>query len=183
MAKTFAKWREETPKDFCFSAKLPRSVTHFGKLQKNFDEIEEFFVRVGELGEKFFGTLVQLPPSLQYNEEIFGTFIETMRKKYSGKIFLEPRHPSWKECDFSVFNVLPVVSDPSFVELEPGDPAYFRLHGSPKLYHSSYQENFLQELATKLKFYKEAVVVFNNTASGAAIQNALQLMEIVRETQ
>jgi len=183
MAKTFAKWRDETPKHFRFSAKVPRSVTHFGKLQKNFEDLEEFFKRVGELGEKFYGALAQLPPSLAFDANVFETFLKEVRLHYKGKLFIEPRHKSWEGADFKHYGVLPVRSDPLFVDVKPLEPAYFRLHGSPKLYYSGYEENFLQDLALQLKQYKEAVVVFNNTASGAAIQNALRLMELTGETQ
>jgi uncharacterized protein YecE (DUF72 family) len=183
LAKTFAKWYDETPKRFRFSAKLPRSVTHFGKLRKNFEDLAKFFERVGELREKFYGALAQLPPSLRFEEKVFEDFVKEVRRHYKGALFIEPRHESWEKVDFQNFDVLPVRSDPPFAHIEPLDPAYFRLHGSPKLYYSSYEENFLQELAKKLKNYRESAVIFNNTAGGAAIDNALRLLELTGETQ
>jgi uncharacterized protein YecE (DUF72 family) len=58
--------------------------------------------------------------------------------------------------------------------------AYFRLHGSPEMYRSSYPEAFLTQLATRLQRVSETACVwciFDNTALGAAIPNAIRVLE------
>jgi uncharacterized protein YecE (DUF72 family) len=56
--------------------------------------------------------------------------------------------------------------------------AYFRLHGSPRTYWSRYDEHAIAALAatiTRSTAAEEIWCVFDNTASGAAIDNAWEL--------
>lgn len=99
----------------------------------------------------------------------------------------EPRHKSWFEDDasetLSGFGVARVAADPACVPSADrpgaaGAVVYFRLHGSPRRYYSAYGENFLLGLATKLTELAVTArtwCVFDNTASGAATRNALEL--------
>ncbi len=66
---------------------------------------------------------------------------------------------------------------------EPGgapDPVYYRLHGSPRIYYSAYDEGYLDALAARLRAHaaagRRAWCIFDNTASGAAAANALELL-------
>jgi uncharacterized protein YecE (DUF72 family) len=59
---------------------------------------------------------------------------------------------------------------------------YVRLHGSPRIYWSRYDERYVARLADTVRSIPsadEAWCVFDNTASGAAIENAWQLHEHV----
>ena len=60
---------------------------------------------------------------------------------------------------------------------------YVRLHGSPRMYYSSYSKATLQALALKLRESAdgsaEVWCVFDNTASGAAVANALELQALL----
>jgi uncharacterized protein YecE (DUF72 family) len=56
--------------------------------------------------------------------------------------------------------------------------AYFRLHGSPRRYYSTYEDDFLAKLAAKLgdlTSRRRAWCIFDNTASEHAVENALEL--------
>jgi uncharacterized protein YecE (DUF72 family) len=57
---------------------------------------------------------------------------------------------------------------------------YYRLHGSPRMYYSSYERAYLVNLAAHLDAARrqaDAVwCIFDNTASGAAAANALELL-------
>ena len=58
--------------------------------------------------------------------------------------------------------------------------AYFRLHGSPRTYWSKYDAHYMAALAVTLRGITTAAevwCVFDNTASGAAIENAWELRE------
>jgi uncharacterized protein YecE (DUF72 family) len=58
--------------------------------------------------------------------------------------------------------------------------AYFRLHGSPRTYWSRYDEHYIATLADTVRSIPDAEevwCVFDNTASGAAIENACELRE------
>jgi uncharacterized protein YecE (DUF72 family) len=60
--------------------------------------------------------------------------------------------------------------------------AYFRLHGSPRTYWSRYDENAIAEVAAtvgRITTAEQVWCVFDNTASGAAIENAWELRQRV----
>lgn len=61
---------------------------------------------------------------------------------------------------------------------------YWRLHDEPRIYHSEYPDEYLQRLAEHLRYSLAAGVptwcIFDNTASGAAIANALALERHLR---
>ena len=55
---------------------------------------------------------------------------------------------------------------------------YYRLHGSPRTYWSRYDATFIDALTTSLRSVPAAVdawCIFDNTASGAAMENAEEL--------
>ncbi len=186
---TLQKWADTTPADFRFSVKLHRNFTHFHKL-KSTQELKEFIEAVSHLGNKLFSILVQLPPSLQFDKNIAASFLTLLRDFFHGYIAIEPRHASWQEAEdlLKKLQIARVAANPVRYgnDCKPGgyeDFLYYRLHGSPKIYYSEYSKDFLQDLAVSLLAHpaKEKVVIFDNTASGAAIKNALELMEMVRE--
>ena len=79
-----------------------------------------------------------------------------------------------------------VIADPvpkgcdDFKRLDSGI-AYFRLHGSPRMYFSPYTTKSLSELAVRIGDIAARNVpvwcIFDNTGSGAAAANALTLQE------
>lgn len=65
-----------------------------------------------------------------------------------------------------------------------GPVIYYRFHGVPSLYNSSYKEDELQQFADdifEVPQLKEVNCFFNNTASSAAIENALLLQNYCRK--
>ena len=56
-----------------------------------------------------------------------------------------------------------------------GKPRYVRLHGKPKVYYSSYSEAEIRGFADILG--EKSWCIFDNTASSAAIKNALLLVD------
>ena len=56
--------------------------------------------------------------------------------------------------------------------------AYYRFHGVPRLYYSSYENSELKRIVGELKknrSLKEVYIYFNNTADMAALENAKSL--------
>jgi uncharacterized protein YecE (DUF72 family) len=78
-------------------------------------------------------------------------------------------------------HVARVAADPAKVPAaaEPGGwpgLVYHRLHGSPRMYYSPYEDAALDALAASLtSAAADAWCVFDNTASGAAAADALRL--------
>ena len=128
--------------------------------------------------------MFQLPPSLEFEPAAVTDFLKLLRQNFAGDVVWEPRHKSWFEDDatelLSSFRLARVAADPACVPkaADPGaasDVVYFRLHGSPRRYYSTYESDFLETLAIRLA--KSAVAaktwcVFDNTALGAATRNA-----------
>jgi uncharacterized protein YecE (DUF72 family) len=64
-----------------------------------------------------------------------------------------------------------------------GGVVYLRLHGSPRKYWSKYDDGFIGALATRLRAVPpstNAWCIFDNTASGAALENAWELNALMR---
>ncbi|MEO7726399.1 MAG: DUF72 domain-containing protein, partial [Burkholderiales bacterium] len=63
------------------------------------------------------------------------------------------------------------------------DVVYFRLHGSPRMYHSSYTASYLKRLGAKMKKIaasgRSVWCIFDNTAYGVATGNAFELLELL----
>lgn len=186
---TYAKWRDSTPPDFRFAVKLPRAITHERCLADVGEPLTAFFDQIQGLREKRGPVLVQLPPSLQFDVGTVGRFFELARSLDRGAIVCEPRHATWftpaADSLLKAFSVGRVAADPPPVPpaSDPGawsDIAYFRLHGSPRKYWSRYSQEFLLALMVSIGHVgsaEEVWCVFDNTASGAAAANALELSE------
>lgn len=61
-------WSKKTPKDFKFTAKFPKVITHEKRLKEVDEELVLFFEAIGGLSDKILALLIQLPPSLQIKE-------------------------------------------------------------------------------------------------------------------
>ena len=141
------------------------------------------------LGSRAGCLLVQLPPSLAFEARVARAFFTVLRRRFARGIALEPRHASWfvSRADdlLEEFEIARVAADPPAAEAgEPGGwrgLAYFRLHGSPRVYYSSYEDDFLDSLADKLRDLRRRRIptwcIFDNTTLGAATGNALSLIE------
>jgi len=194
-AGTYARWVEQTPEDFRFAVKLPRTITHAARLVGAEGLIAAFAAEAGALGEKLGPLLVQLPPSLSFEADVAARFFEGLRGLWPGPaIVCEPRHASWftAEADglLAKAQVGRVAADPA-LSPEAARPggweglAYWRLHGAPQMYRSPYDEAQLAALAEALSARAaagvEAWCVFDNTTSGAAAANALRLAALLSE--
>jgi uncharacterized protein YecE (DUF72 family) len=134
---------------------------------------------------------MQLPPSLSFDATVVTSFLDLVRTAYHGPVVCEPRHPTWFSAPVASlldrYRISRVAADPPPVSaaIDPaGWPrvAYFRLHGSPRKYWSRYEEDYIAALATTARSIpgaEEVWCVFDNTASGAAIENAWELCERV----
>ncbi|WP_193315518.1 DUF72 domain-containing protein [Janthinobacterium aquaticum] len=186
---TYARWADSVPDDFRFSVKLPRQITHELRLTQCDAELARFAGEVGHLGDKLGCVLVQLPPSLRFDAAVAQEFLTRLRQQFGVMLALEARHASWFGEDATALlrerHVTRVRADP------PAGPpgaheattelAYIRLHGSPKIYYSSYTDAFLEELAASLhqKNAAGSWCIFDNTASGAALFNTLALQQLM----
>jgi uncharacterized protein YecE (DUF72 family) len=182
---TYTRWARETPDGFRFSVKMPRAITHEARLNGVGGALAEFFGQCGALGDKLGCVLIQLPPSFVFTQT---EFFDRLRELYHGPAALEPRHPSWftpeVETLLEHYRIARVAADPPLGSFAPGGWRgfeYWRLHGSPKTYYSSYGDDFLCALDKRLG--NDAWVIFDNTALGHATRNALSLRDRMRDRQ
>jgi uncharacterized protein YecE (DUF72 family) len=168
---------------------VPRSITHESRLASCEALLDEFQIDTAQLGSKLGPILVQLPPSLAFDHGTVTEFLRLLRARFAGPIALEPRHASWfapeaRELLLSQ-GIHRVAADPEPVSgVGAGNPdadrslVYFRLHGSPRIYHSAYDKTQLIAVQRSIVSARatSAWCIFDNTASGAAIGDALSLL-------
>lgn len=188
-AKNLKKFYDQTGDGFQFSLKAPRVITHFKKLKDCDNLFKDLYEAAGKgLKEKLGPILFQFPPSFAFNEERLQTLKTKLHPDF--KNVVEFRNASWftNEVAKSLAETGIIMSGLSHPILksnqqiiENNSTLYYRFHGLEKLFYSAYSEDDLKKfygnvLQTKAE---EVFVYFNNTASQAAIQNALYLKKIV----
>lgn len=191
-AATWQRWRDSVPDGFRFSVKVPRAISHERKLIDCDELVAAFLEQVHALGDKLAILLLQLPPKLAFEEPAAMAFLTMLRGRTGTTLVCEPRHASWFEPQAGALlrslGVTRVAADPA---KHPGADvpggwrglSYFRLHGWPVMYRSSYQDR-IGELAATLEAEAAAGrpswCIFDNTASSAAIGDALSLRSRIR---
>jgi len=192
-------WVKKTPKNFIFSAKVPKTITHEHKL--NIDEcLDELHYFLGVMeplikSEKLWAFLIQLPPSFN-REEHFG-YLKEFIEHWPGDpnregyyLTIEFRDKSWMEED--VFKYLRDNALTYCAVIEPLLPprmdvtnpefAYIRFHGYGKKIWFDYffKEEEIKKWAVQIKnVIQEADrvgIYFNNHFSGYAAKNSLMMM-------
>lgn len=190
--QTYARWADSAPKGFRFCVKMPKQISHELRLINCEQPLEAFIRQCTELGEHLGCLLLQLPPSLAFDEMVAEGFFKVLRAHYRGPVIVEPRHESWADVTpmLMAYQISQAAVDPSrmITDSSPGGARkvqYWRLHGSPRIYHSAYELRYLETLARQLQIANaEGTTVwciFDNTASGAALRNAFDLMTLLSE--
>ncbi|MEO6580624.1 MAG: DUF72 domain-containing protein [Sphingomicrobium sp.] len=185
---TWQRWAASTPARFRFSVKVPKTITHQAKLVEVEKLLDQFAEDVVGLGPKLRVVLVQLPPSFAFDASLFEQFIRSLSARIEVPIACEPRHTSWFEPGadkvLDRLGVARVAADPALSETaaKPGSAkslAYWRLHGSPQMYRSTYGEARIADYAARIagSGARECWCMFDNTASSAAIGDALLMKE------
>jgi uncharacterized protein YecE (DUF72 family) len=187
---TWRKWAESVPLDFRFAVKGPKTITHEVNLACGPELLKGFLGEVEILGTKLGPILFQLPPKSAFNPAVAEAFFTLLRNQHSGATVLEPRHPSWFTAAanrlLKKFHIARVATDPTRIPAAAtaggwNQLLYCRLHGSPRMYYSAYPETYLQRLAATIaqQQAKEIWCIFDNTASGAALGDALTLRHLL----
>ena len=189
---TYARWAASVPPDFRFAVKVPRDITHQRKLRDVVEPLARFVDEASHLGDRLGPLLVQLPPSHALDVDVAHAFFTGLRTRFAGEVCCEPRHASWftpeGEALLAEHRVARVAADPALAPSAalPGGWdgfAYYRLHGSPYVYYSSYAETDLRTLAGGLLEARRRAVpvwcIFDNTAGGAAVGDARRLLELL----
>jgi uncharacterized protein YecE (DUF72 family) len=184
---TYERWARTVPADFRFSLKLPKLITHKKRLVEVENDLEEFLSQATSLGSKLGPVLIQLPPSFQFDASVVPAFFELLRSRFQGSVVLEPRHATWFTPEVEEllvgYRIARAMADPAPVPeaARPGGWTalrYYRLHGSPRIYYSPYEDQYLDGVAGWLgQETVERWCIFDNTALGFAAGDALRLKQ------
>lgn len=180
---TFARWAESVADRFRFSVKIPKEITHMRETKDIAEPFDAFLEDIAPLGAKRGPLLCQLPPSLAFDADALDSAFKAMREADDGPIVIEVRHKSWASEEaldlLKKYAIDRVLVDPAPVwPAEDFDtpPNYVRLHGKPKIYFSSYTDEEIRSFSKLLA--PDGWCVFDNTASSAAVENALTMLQM-----
>jgi uncharacterized protein YecE (DUF72 family) len=186
-ASTYERWAASVPRGFLFAVKMPKAISHERALLRAREPLTRFLDEIAALGPALGPLLLQLPPSQAFDSRRVGRFLTLLRTLFEGNVVCEPRHATWTSAAATRIlvesRVARVAADPPRAHGldEPGGwpgLVYFRWHGSPQPYFSAYSGEQLGELAVKLsRSSVDAWCIFDNTGSGAAAGNALDVRE------
>lgn len=100
---TYAKWRDETPDDFLFSAKAPQRIMESRALPKAGHQIEDFIGGIVELGDKLGPLVWQFDKGRRIDAGEFATFVELLPREQAGRRLrhvLDVRDPGFISTDY-----------------------------------------------------------------------------------
>ena len=177
------KWYDVSPAVYRFSVKAPRLITHYKRFKDSKRMLSDFYGTIREgLRDKLGGVLFQLPRA-SYSEEMLDRIIENMDPGFQNVI--EFRDESWWKAKvrrkLSMHGIhfcsvsFPGLPDSVFAATEL---VYYRFHGIPVIYKSTYKRNSVTQAANDLmqaKKVRQAFIYFNNTWGVGAIKNGRQL--------
>jgi uncharacterized protein YecE (DUF72 family) len=191
-AAVYQRWAASVPPAFRFAVKIPKLITHQRVLIRAREPLTRLLGEVAGLGQTLGPLLVQLPPSLAFEVRRAGRFFTLLRSLHPGPVVCEPRHLSWTcaaaDRIFAANAIARVAADPPRAAgLEtPGGwrgLVYYRWHGSPRPYFSPYAPETLDRLAADVATANvDTWCIFDNTGSGAAAANALDLTALLDRT-
>ena len=179
-------WRERTPPDFCFSAKVSRLITHFRRLRNCEEALDLYLQRIRLLGGMLGPLLYQLPPNFECDIELLELFLALLPRDLS-HVF-EFRNVSWWRQE--VYEALRR-HDAAFCIYDMGKTAtplvatsplaYVRLHGPQTPYSTGYTDAALEDWARRLRALRsdESWIYFNNDVGGHAPRDARRLRQIL----
>ncbi len=181
-------WYSRSPDDFKFTVKAPRLITHYKRFSNVTRELHDFYEAVGRgLKNKLGSILFQLHPGIQYSELKLEQILKFLDTTFDNVI--EFRHESWWRA-----NVIKELqrANVAFCGISyPGLPdevyksasfMYYRFHGVPKLYLSSYNRQQLKLIVDEIKRrrgLKDVYLYFNNDIEVAAVRNAKTIQSMI----
>jgi uncharacterized protein YecE (DUF72 family) len=188
--ETYIKWRDRVPEKFRYVLKTPRFITHRKYLNDCDDVIKQFCQSAILLESKLALILLQIAPNMPYNPEKLQHALTSFSDPQ--KVVVEFRDHKWLTTEIKnllkeLNSIFCIVDSPTWQLHDyylTSEIAYIRLHGHKQWYTYNYTKAELKEIATLAqhlikKGTKEVYIFFNNDYAGYAVQNALQLMELL----
>ena len=183
--KAVAGWVAQTPRDFLFTIKGSRYLTHIKRLTELEGGVSLFYERIEPLVRtpKMGPVLWQLPESFHRNDDRLAAALAALP---AGRHCFEFRHPSWFVD--SVYELLRahgaalVIGDapkrPFQTHELTADWTFVRFHHGHRGRNGNYSERELEEWARRFEAWRRHVEVFayfNNDWNAYAVRNGLWL--------
>ena len=184
--KNKARKLEKEGREFLFTLKVNRQITHIKKIVGVKKLVADFY-KLASLLQPYLGCILfQLPPSLKFDKKKLTNFLNALDDKFNNVI--EFRHASWwnKETYKLLRNkaTFCIVSSPNLPEdfIKTNDIVYIRFHGKQRWYGSNYGDKELKDWAEKIKKSKAKIIYayFNNDFNAYAVFNALKLKKFLK---
>ncbi len=82
---TYARWRDETPPGFLFSAKAPMRIMQSRQLAKTGPQIEDFVAGIAELGDRLGPLVWQFDQGIRIDSGQLEAFVELLPREWDGR--------------------------------------------------------------------------------------------------
>ena len=158
---TYAKWRDETPEDFVFSAKAPKRIMASRVLAKAGAQVEDFIAGIAELGDRLGPLVWQFDRGTKIDPDDFAAFLELLPKRVGARVLrhvLDVRDPGFVDAGYlalarrhgmaTVFTDSP--EHPSFADVT-ADFVYARLMRSRAGIATGYGDGELRQWAARAR--------------------------------
>lgn len=162
---TYAKWRDETPDGFLFSAKAPKRIVQSRVLAKTRVQVEDFIGGIAELKDKLGPLVWQFEAGRKLEADDFAAFLDLLPREAAGRRLrhvLDVRDPAFITPDFLALvrrhGMATVFTDspdyPRFADLT-ADFVYARLMGTQSNIASGYPDAELDAWARRARQWAE----------------------------
>jgi uncharacterized protein YecE (DUF72 family) len=187
---TLEHWHNTVPKDFLFTAKASRYITHMKKLKDPEESVSAFLDRISSLEDKLGPILFQLPPHWHFNAERLSALLQTLSREF--RYAFEFRDKSWineetyellsrYNAAFCIYELDGYLSPKKITT----DFVYVRLHGPDGPYQGSYDNRMLAGWAGAFSTWSgqglSIYCYFDNDEAGYAAQNASRLQAMLHK--
>jgi uncharacterized protein YecE (DUF72 family) len=190
-ATRFQSWRRRLPPGFSMSVKAARGLTHGKRLYSPEGWVDRMSQGWHELGDKRAVLVVQLPPTMQRDDDRLAYFLARLPDWMP--VAVELRHPTWDvepvfellERHRAAYCVMSGAGLPCRLRAT-SDIVYVRLHGPSHehLYGGSYSDDDLNWWAGRLIEWRDSghhvFAYFNNDGDGNAVRNARYLKSLTQ---
>lgn len=100
---TYARWRDETPEGFVFSAKAPKRIMQSRTLAKAGPQVEDFIGGTAELGDRLGPLVWQFEQGTRIERHDFAAFLDLLPKAVNGhrlRHVLDVRDPGFVDAGY-----------------------------------------------------------------------------------
>ncbi|MCX8191737.1 MAG: DUF72 domain-containing protein [Nitrososphaerales archaeon] len=186
-SSTWVKAWSNSPKDFDFTIKVHRSITHYAKLRGKAIQLWKRFVEpLRTMEEKITFWLFQMPPSFRYSEKSISILNDFFKELNLGnRAVVEFRDNSWWKNVDDLRDLGIVFCSVDAPELPRdivmiNDVVYLRLHGRDVWYNYEYTDEELNEIVNSIKRLPASrKYIYLNNDHGM-LTNGKYLMKIIR---